>query len=301
MQPIAGLVPAAVTPLDAAGDLALDHVPPLVERLIGEGAAGFFICGSTGEGPSLTGAERRAVAEAFVSAAGETPVIVHVGHASCREAGELAAHAASVGAAAVAATPPTYFRPAGVDQVVASLAPVAAAAPSIPCLYYHIPSLTGVQVDMLDVCTAAAAKIPNFGGMKFTHTALADFAACVEAGGDKWRLFWGIDEMLHAALGVGCTAAVGATYNVTAPVLRRVIDAHADGDEATARKWQSRASAVCRVLIRHGIIQSVKATLALCGFDPGPSREPLPTPDAVARELLRADLESIGFFDWRTG
>lgn len=301
MKPIVGLVPAAVTPLTAEGDLDLARIEPLVERLIGEGAVGFFVCGSTGEGPCLTGAERRAVAAEFVRVAGDAPVIVHVGHASCREAGELAAHAQEIGAAAVAAAPPTYFRPSGVEQVVASLAPVAAAAPKTPCLYYHIPSLTGVSVDMLDVCTAATERIPNFGGMKFTHTALADFAACADASAGRWQLFWGIDEMLLAALGAGAAAAVGSTYNLTAPVLRRVCDAQAAGDHATAHAWQLRASSACRVLARHGIIQAVKAALALVGFEAGPNREPLPTLDSAARDRLAADLDAIGFFDWRTG
>jgi hypothetical protein len=82
-----GLIAATYTPLHADGTLNLDAVPPMVERLIQEQITGLYVCGSTGEGMSLTGDERRQVAEAFVhSAAGRLPVVVRVGHNSLAEA-----------------------------------------------------------------------------------------------------------------------------------------------------------------------------------------------------------------------
>lgn len=65
---------------------------------------GIYVCGSTGEGMSLTSAERREVAEAYIAAArGRLPVIVQVGHNSLAEARALAQHAQAAGADAVSA------------------------------------------------------------------------------------------------------------------------------------------------------------------------------------------------------
>ncbi len=46
------------------GALNLDQVDPIVDHLIGSGVQGLYVCGTTGEGPSLTTAEREAVAAA---------------------------------------------------------------------------------------------------------------------------------------------------------------------------------------------------------------------------------------------
>ena len=97
-----GLIAATFTPMQADGGLNLDVAPSIVEHLRGEGIAGLYVVGSTGEGVSLTGEERRATAEAFVRAAsGRMPVIVQVGHNSIAEARQLAAHAERIGASAI--------------------------------------------------------------------------------------------------------------------------------------------------------------------------------------------------------
>ena len=55
---IEGIVPAVFTPMHPDGSLNLALVPRIVEHLIHEGASALYVCGSTGEGPSLTTEER---------------------------------------------------------------------------------------------------------------------------------------------------------------------------------------------------------------------------------------------------
>lgn len=146
-----GLVAAAVTPLRADGRLNLEQVPPIVDWLVERGVAGFYVCGSTGEGVSLTDDERCAVAEAYINAArGRAKVMIQVGHNSLAAAARLAAHAQQQGADAVSATCPSYFPLNGLGALIDSMAQVAAGAPKLPFYYYHIPVLTGARFDMLD-------------------------------------------------------------------------------------------------------------------------------------------------------
>ena len=94
-----GLIAATFTPIDGSGSVNLGAVAPMVDQLIAEGVTGLYVCGSTGEGLSLTGAERREVAAAFIEAAdGRVPVVVQVGHNSLAEAAQLADHARQAGA-----------------------------------------------------------------------------------------------------------------------------------------------------------------------------------------------------------
>ena len=144
---LTGLIPAVFTPLDSAGKLNLEVVGPVTDRLVSEGVAGLYICGSTGEGPLLSREERLATAEAYIqAAAGRIPAVVQVGHHSIREAQLLAEHAQAQGADAISAIPPAYFKPASLEILVASLAEIARAAPELPFFYYHIPRVTGVEV-----------------------------------------------------------------------------------------------------------------------------------------------------------
>lgn len=84
---INGLVAAAFTPMKRSGSVNAEQIPVIVNFLISQGVKGIYVCGSTGEGPSLTSLERREVAEAFVKAAAKrVHIFVHVGHNSVKEA-----------------------------------------------------------------------------------------------------------------------------------------------------------------------------------------------------------------------
>src|SRR5262245_50584841 len=170
---LTGLTAAVFTPLRADGSLHLEQVGPIVEQLLRDGVSGIYAVGSTGEGVSLTTEERQEVAAAYVkAAAGRVPVVVQVGHNSLAEARRLAAHAARGGAAAISATPPTYFKPETTDALVDCLAEITAGAPGLPFYYYHIPAKTGVAVDVTDLLRVGGRRLPTLHGVKFTSPAL---------------------------------------------------------------------------------------------------------------------------------
>ena len=120
-QRLDGLIAATYTPLDDNGSLNPALVAPMVEHLLQNGINGLYVCGSTGEGMSLSSDERKAVAEAYVQATdGRIPVIIQVGHNSLAEARQLAAHAPTVasarqppdsGAVSAKAAPPAKPQP----------------------------------------------------------------------------------------------------------------------------------------------------------------------------------------------
>src|SRR5512137_362417 len=100
---LTGLVAAPHTPMHADGSVNLDAIEKQAARLVADGVTAAFVCGSTGEGVSLTSEERRRVAERWREAIRTRPLklIVHTGHNSVAEAKALAAHAQESGAHAV--------------------------------------------------------------------------------------------------------------------------------------------------------------------------------------------------------
>ena len=155
---------------DGTTSVDLTRIPALAQYLNDTGVHWIFSAGSTGESVDLTVAERKAMAEAWVKIAPKygQRVIVHVGADSVVDARDMAAHAQSIGADAIAAMPPTYIKPLTVEALVATIASVAGAAPDLPYLYYHIPSCTGVSFKMFDFVQMADGKIPTLRGIKFT-------------------------------------------------------------------------------------------------------------------------------------
>lgn len=91
MKKTIGLVAAPFTPLRADGRLNVAAIPAYAARLRAGGVVGGFVNGTTGEGLSLTLAERKATVEAWRVHAGGMKLFVHVGHTSMADAGELAA------------------------------------------------------------------------------------------------------------------------------------------------------------------------------------------------------------------
>src|SRR4051812_16728337 len=121
-----GLVAPAPTPMRPDGSLDLRTIDKLAEFYAARNLAGVFVCGTTGEGPSLSVAERQSVLERWCDVAkGVFPVIAQVGAASIADAKALASHAKGTGAAAVAAVPPFYLKPQSVEDALACCAEIA--------------------------------------------------------------------------------------------------------------------------------------------------------------------------------
>ncbi len=293
---LSGLIAAPFTPMLPDGLLN----PAVVERqavaLAANGISGAFICGTTGEGLSLTTPERLQLAERWMTVAPPAlQVIVHVGHNSVDESKSLAAHARKIGAHAFATLGPTFFRPANTSQLVDFCASIAAAAPDLPFYYYHMPSMTGVDVPMLEFLQLAGHRIPNLAGIKFTHENLMTYAQCLNFEGGRYNILFGRDEILLAALALGAQGAVGSTYNFLAPLFQTIMSTFQSGDLPTARSHQWSAMKIIAAMNRAGGLVAGKAMMKMVGIDCGPPRLPLRSLSTQEYEALRLELERVGF------
>ena len=296
---MSGLVPATFTPMHTDGSLNLEVVPAIVERLIDFRSNALFVCGTTGESSSMTTSERKATLEAFLDAsAGRVPVVAHVGHTSLADCRDLAAHAQANGAAAIATTPPFYFRPSSVSELVDCMAEIAAAAPQLPFYYYHIPHLTGVSHSMENFLRQAKDCIPNLGGIKYTAPTLYEFQACLAVDDGRFDMVFGCDEMLLSGLAAGATGAVGSTYNLAAPLYHRIRECFESGKIEEARQLQLLSVQMVLLAQKFRALPALKSMMKIAGIDCGPTRLPLVAmmPDEI--ESLRCGLEALGFLNW---
>jgi N-acetylneuraminate lyase len=293
---LTGLIAAPFTALNPDGSLNLAMIELQARALVDHGVSGAFICGTTGEGMSLSLDERLQVAEKWMAVAPRSlRVIVHVGHQTVADSRTLAAHAERIKAYAFATIGPAFFRATNLEQLVQFCAEVAGGAPNLPFYYYHMPSMVGGDLPMFDFLKLAGKRIPNLVGIKFTHENLMDYSRCLNFEGGRYNILIGRDEILLAGLALGATGAVGSTYNYMAPFYQQVIQAFKAGDWETARRAQSQAIEVIAIMSRRGGLSAAKAMMKLVGLDCGPVRTPLQNLSPEAFESLTRELERVGF------
>jgi N-acetylneuraminate lyase len=292
---IDGLIAAPYTPYLPNGEINTEIIPDYAEKLKNDGLKGVFICGTTGEGMLLTNEERKSVAEKWVvHNSMEFKVIVHVGTTSSKQSKDLAKHAQQIGAYAIGSMGPLFLKPGKVEELVAFCAELASGAPELPFYYYHIPSVSGIDLSMPDFINSASSQIPNFRGIKYTHNNFMEMQQCMKLDDGKWDILHGFDEILLAGLALGAKGAVGSTYNYIAPLYNRIIADFENARIDEAREKQAVSVKVVEVLLKYGgAVVAGKALMKHSGLDCGPCRLPLKNLDENSYKDLTNEMDSI--------
>jgi N-acetylneuraminate lyase len=296
IQKITGLIAAPFTPMKRDGSLNTGIIPEYANKLKKDKVSGVFICGTTGEGMLMTPDERMEVAEKWISEqTKDFKVIVHIGTTSSKLSQKLAKHAEHVGVYAVGCMGPLFLPPTGVDELVGFCAEVAAGAPGLPFYYYHIPSVSGVKISMLEFIQMAKRQIPNLAGIKFTDNNFMDMQQCLGLDNGKWDILHGYDELFLAGLAFGAKGAVGSTYNFIAPLYHGIIEDFGKGNLGAARDKQALSVRVVEVLNKYGgAIAAGKALMKHVGVDCGPCRLPIINQNGINYKNLTNEIECIG-------
>ncbi|MGL4851734.1 MAG: dihydrodipicolinate synthase family protein [Phocaeicola sp.] len=298
-QRLQGLVAATFTPMDSEGNLNLSAIESYAHLMTKSKVSGVFVCGTTGESHSLTTAERKRILEEWVKVAkGAFKIIAHVGSNSMHEAMDLAVHAQQVGADAIGAMAPSFFKPATVSDLVDFFIPIAKAASELPFYYYNMPAMTGVSLPVAQFLLEGKKKMPNLVGTKFTHNNLMEMGECLALNNGEFEVLHGYDEILIAGLAFGAVAGVGSTYNYLPHVYLGIFDAMKKGNIEEARKLQQQSIEVVKVIIKYGGgVRGGKAIMNLIGIECGDCRLPITPFTAKEMQTLKEDLEAIGFFN----
>jgi N-acetylneuraminate lyase len=298
-----GLIAAPFTPMDENGELNLSIIPAYYQMLKSNRVTGAFICGSTGEGVSMTNAEKKKVAAAWAECTDDDnnfKVMMLLGGTSIADCKELALYAAQIGLYAVSFTSPFYFKPANADVLAEICGEIADVVPHMPFYYYHIPVLTGGNYAMIDLLHAVDDKVKNFVGIKYTHEDFMDFQSCMSFKDGKYDMLWGRDENMLSALVLGAKGAVGSTFNYAAPLYYDLIDAFNANDLVKARELQQKSIDMIRLLGKYGGISVGKGYMKLINLNCGEFRLPVKNMNGSQFELFKKDVETVGFHNFKS-
>lgn len=293
-----GLIAAPFTPMNSDGSINIGIIPAYYQLLKTNGIKGAFICGSTGEGVSLTNQEKKLITNAWADASNhdsEFKVMLFLGGTSIADCKELALHARQAGIYAISFTSPFYFKPANVQMLAKVCSEVASVVPDMPFYYYHIPVLTGVGFSMFELLQEVDGLIPNFMGIKYTHEDFMDFQSCMNFKDGKYDMLWGRDENMLSALVLGTKGAVGSTFNYAPSLYHEMTEAFNLNDLKKARELQQTSINMIRLLGKYGGIATGKAYMKLIGLDCGQFRLPVRNMSSADFAAFEADALRLGF------
>ena len=229
-----GVFPAPPTPIAEDGSVNETALRALLNDNIANGVGGFWMAGSTGEGPILTEEQRGTVARVSGEVTqGRALAIMHVGAMSTASAAKAASQAKEHGCAAICCVPPIFFRTtdrARIDHYKA----VADAADGLPFFVYNLPQLTQVET-VPALMEQFVAEVPSIIGLKHSAVNFADIRAFADMG---LKCFSGNGALPLPALTMGAVGTVDAPLSIAPWHYAELFAAWERGDMARAQELQ---------------------------------------------------------------
>lgn len=286
-----GLMTAIVTPMQE-GSIDAAGLRALVGKQIEAGIAGLVVCGSTGEGATLTAEEQvHAVQLAVDAAGGRTPVVAGIGSRATRSAILMAQAYETAGADALLVVTPAYNKPTQAG-LIAHFEAVANSTPLPVCLY-NVPGRTGV--DMLPETVAHLATVANIVAIKEATGNLERAAEIRRLVGDDFGLMSGDDFTSMAFVAQGGDGSISVISNILPEPTATMIEAGRCGELPRARALNLRLLPICRALFAESNPIPIKTAAAWLGIIPSAEmRLPMTPLTEAGADLLEASLLAAG-------
>lgn len=285
-QPIfRGVATALITPLDENG-INYEQFGRFVDWQIEEGVNALVVCGTTGEGATLTDKEHKdAIAFVVDRTAGRVPVIAGTGSNDTAYAVELTKFACQAGADACLVVTPYYNK--ATQNGLVTMFNVIADASTKPLIVYNVPSRTGCAIQ--PATYAKLAEHPNIAAVKEANGNISAIVETMALAGDKLDLYSGNDDEVVPILSMGGLGVISVLSNVLPRQTVEMCDKFFAGDVAGAAKMQCDMLDLIRALFSEVNPIPVKAATAAMGFCENYLRLPLtPMEDAHYQTLLAA-------------
>jgi 4-hydroxy-tetrahydrodipicolinate synthase len=266
-----GLYVPLITPFTEQGDLAPDVLEKLAHAVIDDGAAGLVALGTTGESPTLTAAERRAVLDVCARVCRERGATLIAGAGSNDTASTALALrdlAAWPEVSAALTVVPYYTRPAQ-DGIIAHFTRVAAGSP-VPVLVYNIPYRTGTSLSRETL--RELATIPGIAGVKHAVGGIDHDTVLLMADPPQdFAVLAGDDVFASPLLALGAAGAILASAHLCTREFAEFVAAWRAGQAARGRHLGNRLAALSSALFAEPNPCVIKGVLYALGKIPSPA------------------------------
>ena len=285
-----GAATALITPLDKNG-INFEQFGKVIDWQIEKGIDALVICGTTGEGSTLSDEEHRAALSfAAGRTAGRVPLIAGTGSNDTAYAIELTKYACEVGYDGMLLVTP-YYNKATQKGLIASFTAIADESTK-PCILYNVPSRTGVNIE--PATYAALADHPMISAIKEANGNISKIAETAALVGDKLDIYSGNDDQIVPILSLGGAGVISVLSNVFPTETSLLCKKFFAGDLAGARKMQLDFLPLINALFCEVNPIPVKAAMAAMGFCENYLRLPLTPMEETNRAKLIAAMNGMG-------
>jgi 4-hydroxy-tetrahydrodipicolinate synthase len=289
--PFTGVGTALVTPFTTGGDLDEAAVRRLARRQIDAGIHFLCPCGTTGENPTLTDAERMRIVEIVVEESnGKVPVLAGAGGYDTHEVIHTASEMARRGVSGFLSVTPYYNKPTqeGLYQHYRAVADSTA----LPIVVYNVPGRTGVNVEPATL--ARLAPIANIVGVKEASGNVSQMCEIVRAVPSNFLVLSGDDALTLPLMAVGGHGIISVAGNEIPAEMVQMVEAAERNDFAAARAVHARIMGLMSINFVESNPQPVKYAMAAMGLLEDTFRLPMVSPMPASKDKINNVLKELG-------
>jgi 1-pyrroline-4-hydroxy-2-carboxylate deaminase len=230
--------------------------------LVRDGVHGLVLMGTVGEGNSLTADEKRSVlAAALEASAGKVPVIAGVSEFTTTAAARFARDAERLGAAGLMVLPAMVYVPTSAELEYHFR--TVAAATGLPIMLYNNPPSYRVNIDIptLD----RLSNVPNIVALKESAPDSRRFTDIINAFGDRFTLFAGLDDVVFEGLTLGAKGWVSGLTNAFPVESLLLYELLRKGELERARQIYRWFMPLLHLDSEHDLVQTIKLAEQIMG------------------------------------
>jgi 4-hydroxy-tetrahydrodipicolinate synthase len=285
-----GVGTALVTPFTRNGEVDDQAVRRLGRRQIEAGIHFLVPCGTTGENPTLSDAERIRIVEILVDeAGGRVPVLAGAGGYDTREVIQLAGEMAQAGAAGLLSVTPYYNKPTQ-EGLYQHYRAIAESTP-LPIVVYNVPGRTGCNVEPKTL--SRLAEIPNIVGVKEASDNILQIAEVCHAVPPDFIVLSGSDAVTLPLMAIGGRGVISVASNEIPAEMVAMVEAAERGDFDDARAVHQRILPLMQINFVEANPIPVKAAMAAMGLIEETYRLPMCPPRPESKEKILRVLQSL--------
>ena len=257
-----GVFPAATTQFDADLEVDLLATQRVQKALLKDGVHGLVLMGTVGEGNSLTAQEKRSVLAAAVEVSGgKVPVIAGVSEFTTATAVTFVRDAERIGASGFMVLPAMVYvpTPAELEYHFRTVA----AATGLPIMLYNNPPSYRVNIDIATL--SRLTDVPNIVSIKESAADSRRFTDIINAFGERFVLFAGLDDIAFEGLALGAKGWVSGLTNAFPVESLLLYTALRNGNFEAARKIYRWFMPLLHLDSEHDLVQSIKLAEQIMG------------------------------------
>ena len=278
-----GVGTALVTPFTRSGELDEIAERRLGRRQIDAGINFLVPCGTTGENPTLSDAERVRIVEILVDEAnGRVPVLAGAGGYDTREVIHLAAAMKRAGASGLLSVTPYYNKPTQEGLFLHYRA--IAESTDLPIVVYNVPGRAGVNVEPSTLARLSA--LPNIVGVKEASGNITQMCEVCRVVPSDFIVLSGDDAITLPLMAVGGKGVISVASNEIPADMVEMVQAGLRGDFSAARAVHHRILPLMQINFVESNPVPVKAAMAAMGLLEETFRLPMCSPTPASREKI---------------